>query len=131
MRSFPVIRPTINAKHRDMAWNGPVYMEASFPASRIPRQGWLIICQCLHVAGKLGQEGENLGKKMKYFVFGAIQRFELKGLASGRFQHFHESETDLNDKFIFKPAVISSARNFGSSFALRKKRDGILLTRFF
>ena len=31
----------------------PVYMEASFPASRVSRQGGLINCQFLHVTGKL------------------------------------------------------------------------------
>ena len=40
---------------------GPVYMEASFPASRVSRQGEIINCQCLRVAGKLGQTGFNSG----------------------------------------------------------------------
>ena len=36
-------------------------MEASFPASRVSRQGKIINCQCLRVAGKLGQTGFNSG----------------------------------------------------------------------
>ena len=34
---------------------------ASFPASRVSRQGEIINCQCLRVAGKLGQTGFNSG----------------------------------------------------------------------
>ena len=45
----------------DNAVLGPVYMEASFPASRVSRQGEIINCQCLRVAGKLGQTGFNSG----------------------------------------------------------------------
>ena len=36
-------------------------MEASFPASRVSRQGEIINFQCLRVAGKLGQAGCDSG----------------------------------------------------------------------
>ena len=41
--------------------SGPVYMEASFPTSHVSQQGEIISCQCLRVAGKLGQTGCNSG----------------------------------------------------------------------
>ena len=36
-------------------------MEAGFPASQVSRQGEIINCQYLYVAGKLGQTGYNSG----------------------------------------------------------------------
>ena len=36
-------------------------MEASFPASGVSRPGEIMNCQCLRVAGKLGQTGFNSG----------------------------------------------------------------------